>query len=61
MLHGEIFFYAGIIAIIASLLLGIVAFVMFKVLLSRLNRQLDQEYGPQEQLGKKPVRNRPIE
>lgn len=61
MTHGEIFFIVGIIAIIVSVVLGIAAFMIFKSLRSRLNRQLDQEYGPQEKPEKKQVRLGPIE
>ena len=56
MSHGEILFNIGIVSIIASVLLGIVALVVFKVLFSKLNLQLDKEYGQQENAGKKPAR-----
>lgn len=48
MSYGEIFFFVGVTMILISVLFGIAAFVIFKILLSRVGRQLDQEYGPQE-------------
>lgn len=42
---SELLFYGGIAAMAISVLLGITAFVVFKVRASRLKRLLDAEYG----------------
>lgn len=56
---GEIFFKVGIAAVILSVLLGIAALVLFKILRSGLYRQLDQEYGPRDKGGEIPARPGP--
>lgn len=45
MVNGEMMFYLGIAAVIGAMVIGIAAFIVFKMRFSALRRQLDQEYG----------------
>lgn len=44
----ELLFYGGLTAMAATVLLGIMAFVIFKLRTTKLNRLLDKEYGERE-------------
>lgn len=56
MANGEIIFYCGIAAIATSIVIGIAAFIVFRVRFSALKHQLDQEYGEQAKKENKPIR-----
>lgn len=58
MVNGEMMFYCGITAVAASIVIGIVAFIVFRVRFSSLKHQLDQEYGEQEKKESKPTRRK---
>ena len=53
---NELLFYGGAAAAAAALVLGCLAFILFKVRRARLNAQLDREYGAPE---KEPGHSRP--
>ena len=55
MVNGEMMFYLGIAAVIGAMVIGITAFIVFKMRFSALRRQLDQEYGKKT----KPEASRP--
>lgn len=49
--YSELFFYGGIAVSAASLLSGLIAFLIFKRKRKRLNAKLDQEYGVMDKEG----------
>lgn len=58
MVAGEMIFYCGIAGLAASVVMGIAAFILFKIRFSTLNRRLEQEYGKREKKRAEPVQSR---